>query len=187
MQRLSKEEFAQRIDEFLLPIGAQAGRLVHSLIVGMGAKVVVEVGASYGYSTLWMAEAVSHTQGRLISIELAEEKHQYARDMLEQAGLLEYVQFETGDALHVLKKAPAAPFDLVLLDLWKDYYIPCFDLILDKLSPAAVVVADNMLFPEDSAMATASYRQHVRSHPKTRSILLHVGNGLELTQLAQTT
>ncbi|MBQ0724447.1 MAG: class I SAM-dependent methyltransferase [Cycloclasticus sp.] len=181
MDSLSSEQFDQRIDEFLLPIGPQSGQLMSLLIKGAQAKTVVEVGASYGYSTIWFAEAVSETGGKVISIELNEAKQAYAKKQLQKAGLLDYVEFKTGDALQVLSEL-TEPIDFMLLDLWKRFYIPCFDLAYPKLSDGATVLADNMRYPTAVREAADTYRAHVKSKPGIDSVLLNVGSGIELSR-----
>jgi predicted O-methyltransferase YrrM len=69
-----------------------------------------------------------------------------------------------------------------LIDLWKDLYIPCFDLVVKKLSPTATIVADNMIFPPDNQAMAAAYRSHIRQHQGMDSILLPVGHGIEVTR-----
>lgn len=181
MDSLSSEQFDQRIDEFLLPIGPQSGQLMNLLIKQAEAKVVVEVGASYGYSTIWFAEAVSETGGKVISIELSEAKQAYAKKQLQKAGLLDYVEFKTGDALQVLSELKG-PIDFMLLDLWKRFYIPCFDLAYPKLANGATIAADNMRYPTAVREAADNYRAHVKSKPGMDSVLLNVGSGIELSR-----
>ncbi|MEY4576683.1 MAG: hypothetical protein RL701_1386 [Pseudomonadota bacterium] len=82
------------------------------------------------------------TGGKLHSLELSATKVEYARTQLQRAGLEAYVEFHLGDARESLA-AMSGPFDLVLLDLWKDLYIPCFDLLYPKLGPQSIVIADN--------------------------------------------
>jgi predicted O-methyltransferase YrrM len=72
--------------------------------------------------------------------------------------------------------------DFVLLDVWKDLYIPCFDLFYPMLQPAALIVADNMVFPESARECAAEYRKHVRTKPHIDSVLLPVGSGIELSR-----
>ena len=74
------------------------------------------------------------------------------------------------------------PVDFVLLDLWKNLYIPCFDLFYPKLSPGALVVADNMIYPESSQHHAMDYRKHVRIKRDMQSVLIPVGSGLELSR-----
>ncbi len=181
MNRLSSEDFDQRIDEFLLPIGPKSGQLMHLLIQQAQSKTVVEVGASYGYSTIWFADAVSEHGGKVISIELDAKKQDYARCMLDKAGLLEFVEFKTGDAQDVLSTLPE-PIDFVLLDLWKRFYIPCFDLIYPKLADGAMIAADNMRYPASVRETADNYRAHVKRHDNMDSVLLSVGSGIELSR-----
>jgi predicted O-methyltransferase YrrM len=174
---------ARRRDEFLISVGPRKGTLLNILAKEMTAQTIVEVGASYGYSTVWLADAARETGGRVISLELSPGKVQYARERLTRAGLAEYVEFQVGDARDSLARLPG-PFDFVLLDLWKDLYIPCFDLIYPKLSAGGFLAADNMLAPENTIAHANTYRAHVRTKQDLSTILLPVGSGVELTRKA---
>jgi predicted O-methyltransferase YrrM len=61
------------------------------------------------------------------------DKQRYAREQLVAAGLESFVNLQTGDARDVVASLSGS-FDFVLIDLWKDLYIPCFDLVYPKLS-----------------------------------------------------
>jgi predicted O-methyltransferase YrrM len=178
---LSAEEFRRRRDEFLLPVGRAAGTLMNLLIREGEARAILEVGSSYGYSTTWLAQAARAVGGRVISLELHATKAEYARAQLARAGLEGYVEFRVGDALETLARLPG-PFDFVLIDLWKDLYVPVFELLYPKLAPGALLVADNMLEPESVRAQARAYRERVRAAPDMSSVLLAVGNGLELSR-----
>ncbi len=155
---LSEQEAARRLDELLLPVGRATGSLMNLLVKEAEARRILEVGSSYGYSTTWLAEAARAIGGKVISLELRAAKTEYARAQLARAGLDGYVEFRIGDALASLAQLPG-PFDFVLIDLWKDLYVPVFELLHPKLAPGATVVADNMLQPESArahARPTAS-------------------------------
>ena len=177
----SPAEFSANIDDYLICIGPQAGKLLHLLVVGARAQSILELGASYGYSTLWLADAARRTGGQVHSLELSEKKVAYARDQLRGVGLESYVQFHLGDARETLAKLPG-PFDFVLVDLWKDLYCPCFELFHPKLAPAALVAADNMTFPPRARPDAIAYQQLVRTKADMESVLLPVGNGIELSR-----
>jgi len=70
----------------------------------------------------------------------------------------------------------------VLIDLWKDLYVPVFELLYPKLAPGAVIVADNMVYPESAQVHASAYRERVRQAPEMTSVLLAVGNGLEVSR-----
>lgn len=175
-----------RRDQLLLRIGPETGRLVNILAKGAGARRILELGTSFGYSTVWLAEAARETGGQVITLDLARHKQDYARTMLTRAGLADQVDWRTGDALQILKELDG-PFGFVLIDLWKDLYIPCFELIAPKLAPGAVLVADNMLRPEYSRADAEAYRARVRRYPHMESVLLEVGSGICVSRYSPAT
>ena len=61
---LSEQEVRQRLDEFLLPVGRATATLMNLLIKEGEARRILEVGSSYGYSTVWLAEAARAVGGR---------------------------------------------------------------------------------------------------------------------------
>ena len=173
-------EMMARRDEFLLPVGPEAGWFLHSLVLARRPKRVLELGTSYGYSTLFLADAVRQVGGTLITMELVDYKQAAARAMLEQAGLAEVVDFRLGDAVSLIAADPG-PFDLVLLDIWKELYVPCLEAVYPKLSDEGVIAADNMIEPAVFRDSAREYRAAVRALPDMQSILLPVGSGIELS------
>lgn len=178
---LSEQELRQRLDEFLLPVGRATATLMNLLIKEGAARRILELGSSYGYSTVWLAEAARAVNGKVISLELRATKTEYARDQLARAQLEGLVEFRIGDALASLTQLPG-PFDFVLLDLWKDKYVPVFELLYPKLAPGAIIVADNMLQPQSARAHAEAYRERVRAAADMSSVLLAVGNGLEVSR-----
>jgi predicted O-methyltransferase YrrM len=181
IEKMGRPEMLQRLDEFLLSVGPATGQLINLLAKAAKAQVILEVGSSYGYSTVWLAEAARETGGKVISLEVHSEKQQHARASLEKAGLAGFVDFRLGDARESLAGLDAK-IDFVLLDLWKDLYIPCFDLFYPKLREGALIAADNMILPEESRENAEAYRKHVKSRADIQSVLLPVGSGIELSR-----
>lgn len=179
MQSLGPELRTRR-DEFLLAVGPETATILNLLAKGTRAKVILEIGGSYGYSTIFLAEAARATGGKLISLELVEEKVRHARERLARAALEAFVEHHIGNALDTLSRLPG-PFDFVLVDLWKDLYVPCLELIYDKLAPGALVAADNMLLPEMARPDAEKYQRRVREL-EFDSVLLPVGSGVELSR-----
>jgi len=179
--RLSLEEIRSRLDELLLPVGRAAATLMYVLVSEGKRQRILEVGSSYGYSTVWLAAAAAASDGQVTSLELRDYKTEYARERLERAGLGARVRFRIGDALASLRELPG-PFDFVLLDLWKELYIPVFELLQGKLAPGALILADNMLEPQATRPQADAYRARVRAAAGMSSVLLEVGNGVELSR-----
>jgi predicted O-methyltransferase YrrM len=178
---LSEEDVRRRLDEFLLPVGRATGTLINLIVKEGAARRILEVGSSYGYSTAWLAEAARAVGGKVISLELRAAKADYARAQLARAGLESFVEFRVGDALASLEQLPG-PYDFVLIDLWKDLYVAVFELLQPKLAPGAILVADNMLYPESARPHAHAYQERVRSASDMTSVLLAVGNGLEVSR-----
>lgn len=166
-------------DELLLPVGEEVAQLMVDLIVGLNAQTLVEVGTSYGFSTLFLAEAARRTDGRLFTYEIHPGKQAYAQARIAEAGLTEYVQWELGDAVALLEVQPG-PVDFVLLDLWKDLYIPCFERLHPILKEGGVIIADNMLYPESARVPAAAYQAAVRARSDMQAVLLPIGQGIDL-------
>ncbi|WP_162806794.1 O-methyltransferase [Sphingosinicella terrae] len=175
------EMFARR-DEMLLHVGAEAAEFLRALAVARGARHLVELGTSYGYSTLFLAEAARRTGGKLTTFELDENKQAYARAQLAEADLADHVDWKLGDAVALLDEL-AGEIDFVLIDLWKDLYVPCLDKLHPKLATQAIIAADNMLYPEMSRPDAEAYRQAVRDKGDFQSMLLPIGSGIELSCL----
>lgn len=180
-ETLTPEDAGRRRDEMLLPVGHAAGVLLNLLIQEGDARRILEVGSSYGYSTQWLAAGAREVKGKVTSLELQAPKVEYARARLARAALADYVEFRIADALDSLR-ALTGPFDFVLVDLWKDLYVPVFELLYPKLAPGAIVVADNMLQPESARPHANAYRERVRAASGMSSVLLSVGNGLEVSR-----
>jgi predicted O-methyltransferase YrrM len=180
-ETLTPEDAGRRRDEMLLPVGHAAGVLLNLLIQEGDARRILEVGSSYGYSTQWLAAGARAVKGKVTSLELQAPKVEYARARLARAALADYVEFRIADALDSLR-ALTGPFDFVLVDLWKDLYVPVFELLYPKLAPGAIIVADNMLQPESARPHANAYRERVRAAPGMSSVLLSVGNGLEVSR-----
>lgn len=169
-------------DDLLLSVGPATGRFLNTLIKGARARHIVEVGTSYGYSTVWLSDAARETDGRVQTLEIAPNKQAYARAMLTKARLVDRVDFHQGNALELLPKL-AAQIDFVLIDLWKDLYVPCLELLVPKLAPGAILVADNMLQPREAREDALAYRRAVRRLPGVSSVLLPIGSGLEVSRM----
>lgn len=179
MKELGPAGFARR-DEFLLPVGPEVGAFLHALILARKPRRILELGTSYGYSTLFLADAARAVDARVVTMELADYKQATAREQLDEAGLAGVVDFRCGDAVEMVRADPGT-FDFVLLDIWKELYLPCFEAFYPKLEEEGVICADNMISPEMARPEVREYRDAVRSKPDLQTALLPIGSGIELS------
>jgi predicted O-methyltransferase YrrM len=140
-----------------IPVSRRDGGVIYALARGFGARRVVEFGASFGISTLYLGAAVrANGGGTVITTEIEPSKCRAVEDNVRRAGLDDVVDVREGDALHTLRDVDG-PIDLVFLDGWKDLYLPVLELLRPRLRPGAMVLADNVNMAD-----TRPYLAHVR-------------------------
>lgn len=146
-----------RMGEIYLAIAPEEGRLLYLLARACGARRLVEFGASYGVSTLYLAAAARDNGGVLITTEAHPKKCAALRRTLAEAGLEDTVTLLEGDARETLAAEPG-PVEFLFLDGWKGMYLPLFELLKPVFAPGAVIVADNI-----THAAARPYRNAIRS------------------------
>jgi predicted O-methyltransferase YrrM len=125
-------------------VPAADGRLLYDLILKNDYKKVVEVGTSNGYSALWMGFALQQTGGKLITIEISEERATEARRNIREAGLEEIIEVRLNDARQELPHLKEG-IDFVFLDADKSEYADYFQQVNDKINPGGAIAAHNVL------------------------------------------
>jgi len=176
---LSAQEQADAWAELYIPVSPEGGRLLYTLIRASRPATVVEFGTSFGISTIHLAAAVrDNGNGRVVSTELNEAKVARARANLAEAGLADLVTILEGDARETLADLPG-PIGFVLLDGWKRLYLPVLRLLEPRLTPGALVVADDTV---SMAAQMTDYLSYVRDPARGYlSVSFPESDGLEIT------
>jgi predicted O-methyltransferase YrrM len=154
---MTTQERTEAMSEFYIPVTPEAGRLLYSLIRATRPKTVVEFGMSFGISAVHLAAAVrDNGNGRVVTTELSTTKIAAAKKTFAETGLDDVITILEGDALQTLEGLDG-PADFVLLDGWKDLYLPVIKLLEPRLPTGALVIADNA-----SAADMKPYLDYVR-------------------------
>ncbi|HXJ81024.1 MAG TPA: O-methyltransferase [Candidatus Methylomirabilis sp.] len=161
----------------MLNITADTGRLLWILIQATGALRIVEVGTSNAFSTIWLADAARATGGRVTTLEINPDKVRMARENLARAGLGDLVEIVEGPAADTLRRLPG-PFDFVFLDADRASYLTYLELVVPKIVPRGLLVADNVV---SHAGELRDYLARVKSHPGLYSVTVPIGNGEEIS------
>lgn len=142
-QPMTAQQRADAMSEFYIPVTPEAGRLLYSLVRATRPATVVEFGMSFGISAVHLAAAVrDNGSGRVVTTELSATKIAAAKQTFAETGLDDVITILEGDALSTLTELDG-PVYFVLLDGWKDLYLPVIELLEARLSPGVLVVADN--------------------------------------------
>lgn len=119
------------------------GRILYDLVIEHGYKRALEIGTSTGHSGIWIAWALSKTDGRLITVEIDADRHREALENFAAAGLTDYIDARLADA-HTLVPELEGPFDFVFVDADKEWYTNYFRAVLPKLAPGGCFAAHNI-------------------------------------------
>ena len=163
--RLEKE--AARTD---IPIvGPAMGKLLYLLARASGARRVLELGTSIGYSTIWLARAVAPAGGKVTSLEWDAGTAAKAEKNLAEAGVARSVEVVVGDALGWLAgNARRRKFDLVFNDIDKELYSPTLVPIAMMLRPGGLAIFDNTAF-----RSAGDFLDVAQRHPELEVLHLH--------------
>jgi predicted O-methyltransferase YrrM len=175
----AEEIKAFRSDKFVA-LDRDKAEFCYQLCRATDARRIVEVGTSYGVSTLYLAAAIRDNGGNgvVIGTEYEPGKASAARAHFEQAGLSHFIELREGDLRETLKKIDG-PVDFLLVDIWIDMARPALELVAPHLRSGAIVVCDN----------TKQYRQEYADYfgfltdPANgfRTMTLPFEGGLELS------
>jgi caffeoyl-CoA O-methyltransferase len=167
--------------------GLSEARLLEALIVVSGARSVLEVGTFTGVGALAMAAALP-ADGRVVTLESDLDNAGVARRHIAASPLRDRIELIEGDARETLPRL-AGPFDLVWIDAWKADYPLYLDLVVPKLSPRGIIVADNMFrdgatlpptADDEATRGVLEFGRRVQEDERLHNVLLTVGDGLLL-------
>jgi predicted O-methyltransferase YrrM len=186
LQRLEREDTEER--EQGVPaaqrsraVARTTGQFLFGLVAPQWDCEVLEVGASRGYSSLWLAAGVRYFGGHLTSLENDRAKAAAWRANIAEAGLEESVDLIEGDASETIPGIDDV-FDIVFLDAEKDDYERLFQAARQKLEPGALVIADNVLSHADTLGAYVEARQ---SDPTLESVTVPLDRDLEISVILE--
>ena len=126
-----------------IQIAAADGRLLQFLLRMAGVQKMVEVGTLYGYSTLCFARALP-SDGVIYSLDVSEEHHSCARELLSKTEEWSRIQLITGDARMNLGELTAkGPFDAVFIDADKSSYLDYLTWAEANVRVGGLIIGDN--------------------------------------------
>ena len=146
--------------KWYLNVTTREGRVLRQLTEALGAKRVVEIGTSSGYSTIWLALGVRAAGGKVFTHEIEPEKVKIASANFKKAGVDDLVTIIEGDA-HETIKQHKEPIDVLFLDAEKKGYIDYLDKLLPLVRPGGLILGHDMHRP----MPDPRYIEAITANP----------------------
>lgn len=151
--------------------------LLGVLIRATGARRILELGTSNGYSTIWLADAAQDTGGSVVSVEVDSDRTELARENLRRAGLEDRVELRTEDASATLARSRDAEWDFVFLDAERPAYPGYLRDLVRTLAPGGVLAVDNV---QSHAHELVQFTSLIEAEPELTQTVVPVGAGLRL-------
>jgi predicted O-methyltransferase YrrM len=142
---LANDEKTDNRAQRMLNITRDTGEFLSVLIRATNARQVLEIGTSNGYSTLWLAEALSDSGGLVTTVEYAEHKYRLAQQTFARTPLAARIEAIHADAGDLLAKTADGFYDLIFLDSERSAYPGWWPDLKRILRPGGLLVVDNAL------------------------------------------
>ena len=159
------------------------GKILYDIIIKNNYKNALEIGTSTGHSGIWIAWALSKTGGKLITIEIHEDRYQKALANFKKAGLAKYIDVRLADA-HQLAKELEGPFDFIFSDADKGWYKNYFIDLYPKLVVGGCFTAHNVSDNSWSRLfggGTAEFYSYIKNIPELETTVDNSGAGLSIS------
>jgi len=185
LAELNRDTYANVLIPRMLS-GHMQGRILAFLSKLQSPKVILEVGTYTGYSALCMAEGLAEG-GELHTIDINEELEDRIRSYFDRSGYGDSLKLHIGNALEIIPNLPTP--DMVFIDADKENYLNYYKLLIDRLKPGALIIADNVLWSgkvldekerekDEETRSLHEFNSFVKDDKRVESLLLPVRDGL---------
>lgn len=183
LTRLERETHLKTMSPQMLS-GPLQGRFLALISRLLQPKRVLEIGTFTGYSAICLAEGLA-SDGELHTIDIDPEVSYIARQYIREAGLEDRIHLHLGDARAIIPSLEG-PFDLVFIDAGKQEYPTYFDLVVDRLRPGGLLLADNVLWSgkvlnpagDADAQVLDRFNKMVAADERVSTLMLPLRDGL---------
>ena len=172
------KSFLLKSQESFWNISPEVAIFLNLLIKDRSFQKVLEIGSSNGYSGIWLAEALSKTNGKLYSIESHKKRFTLAKENFQKSGLSSHITQIFG---HAPEDIPLAPkfFDMAFFDATKYEHQSYFEKIENRIKKGGLIITDNAISHKKEL---STFFKTLESKKNWKSELLNIGTGLHISQ-----
>lgn len=189
LKQLNRETHLKVVSPRMLS-GHLQGRFLSFISKLLQPEFIIEIGTYTGYSALCLAEGLKQ-DGKLISLDVNEETSSFAHSFISKTEYAPKIELIVADAMAYIPTI-SQPIDLVFIDADKKNYLNYYHLVINKLKPGGVIIADNVLWsgkitmPESEmdreTLALHEFNKFVRLDGRVENILLPIRDGLMMVR-----
>nr|WP_319554174.1 O-methyltransferase [uncultured Vibrio sp.] len=155
-----------------LNITKDTGTFLDIMVCTIKPSRVLEIGASNGFSTLWLAKNLPK-EGKITTIEKQSKKAKELTSNIKKVGFDGKVDVVVGLAQNYLD-FNNQKFDMVFLDANRDEYLNYYDNLIASLRHGGLLVCDNAI---SHKAELKSFTCKVEADPRLFSFTVNVGKG----------
>jgi predicted O-methyltransferase YrrM len=181
---LNRETYVKHLFPRMLS-GHHQGRFLSMMSKMLNPKRILEIGTFTGYSALCLAEGLAE-DGLLHTIEINNENEAIIRKYIEKTGNTNKIILHFGTALNIIPGIDEI-FDMAFLDADKESYIEYFNLVIDKIRPGGIILADNALWDgkvldqrstDKESVGIRTFNDYIKNDTRIDHVLLTIRDGI---------
>jgi predicted O-methyltransferase YrrM len=184
LARINRETHLEVLQPRMLS-GHLQGRLLSLLSSLLKPKRILEIGTYTGYSALCLAEGLPN-DGKLITIDVNEELQTRVQGYFNDSSYKGQIEYRIGDAMELIPTLPEM-WDLVFIDADKKNYLNYYDLVIERMNPGGIILADNILWSgkvideaaqDRETVLLRQYNERIQADERVENILLPIRDGI---------
>ena len=184
LARINRETHLEVLQPRMLS-GHLQGRILSLLSSLLKPKRILEIGTYTGYSALCLAEGLP-ADGTLITIDVNEELQARVQGYFNDSSYKNQIEYHIGDAMELIPTL-SDMWDLVFIDADKKNYLNYYDLVIERMNPGGIILADNILWSGKVIDSSATdreteilrrYNEVIHADERVENILLPIRDGI---------
>lgn len=185
LAELNRETWAKVLMPRMLS-GHIQGRTLAMFSQMKSPRYILEIGTYTGYSGICLAEGLQEG-GELHTIDINEELEDMVLSYIEKAGMSDRIITHIGNALEIIPTLDRK-WDMVFIDADKENYSKYFDLVIDRMAPGGILIADNVLWSgkvlddpkkvDEETRSLQKFNEKIQKDDRVENVLLPIRDGL---------